>query len=283
MTQVMEQSNWKKSSAAVSQLRLAEKFRLQGKTDELNRYTSLPKIRKRMLGGAESYDLLDKQRKQEQLEIAREKLNVTKKKWDRNLKKPESKFQSIENALSPQKVKFKGGFVDTYKSSNTDELNPQLQKKETKLKRGEMYSDEQWQETLQESSKYDINLPEHKTKVFDKQEEYKDFRDSEYYKQKKHLRGFLGPAELQKMKQRIKQKGPHNRRLYDLSPTLEKRREQVNQMVEGMEDSIEATRVEQLIVQRSISEMPNFYYFKSKLDNKGTQRVNWLTQDRFEA
>ena len=54
-----------------------------------------------MLGGAESYDLLDKQRKQEQLEIAREKLNVTKKKWDRNLKKPESKFQSIENALSP--------------------------------------------------------------------------------------------------------------------------------------------------------------------------------------
>ena len=101
MTHVMEQSNWKKSSAAVSQLRLAEKFRLQGKTDELNRYTSLPKIRKRMLGGAESYDLLDKQRKQEKLEIAREKLNVTKKKWDRNLKKPESKFQSIENALSP--------------------------------------------------------------------------------------------------------------------------------------------------------------------------------------
>ena len=57
----------------------------------------------------------------------------------------------------------------------------------------------------------------------------------------------------------------------------------MNEMVEGMEDSIEATRVEQLIVQRSISEMPNFYYFKSKLDHKGTQRVNWLTQDRFEA
>ena len=146
-----------------------------------------------------------------------------------------------------------------------------------------MYSDEQWQETLEESSKYDIKLPEHKTKVFDKQEEYQDFRDSEYYRQKKHLRGFLGPAELQRMKQRIKMKGTHNRRLYDLSPTLEKRREQVNEMVEGMEDSIEATRVEQLIVQRSISEMPNFYYFKSKLDHKGTQRVNWLTQDRFEA
>lgn len=79
------------------------------------------------------------------------------------------------------------------------------------------------------------------------------------------------------MKQRIKTKGTHNRRLYDLSPTLEQRREQVNEMVEGMEDSIEATRVEQLIVQKSISEMPNFFYFKSKLDNKSTRRVNWLT------
>ena len=94
-----------------------------------------------MLGGTDSYDLLDRQRKQEKLEEARQLLNVTKKKWDRNLKKPESKYQSIENALIPQKVKFKGGFVDTYKSSNNDEPDPQP-KKETKLKRGEMYSDE---------------------------------------------------------------------------------------------------------------------------------------------
>ena len=54
-------------------------------------------------------------------------------------------------------------------------------------------------------------------------------------------------------------------------------------MVDGMEDSIEATRVEQLIVQKSISEMPNFFYYKSKLNHKSTQRVNWLTQDRFDV
>ena len=84
-----------------------------------------------------------------------------------------------------------------------------------------MYSDQQWEQTLEESSKYDIKLPEHKTRVFDKHEAYTDFRDSEYYKQKKHLRGFLGPAELQKVKKRIKSKGTHNRKLYDLSPTLE--------------------------------------------------------------
>ena len=44
---------------------------MQGKTDELTRYTSLPKIRKRMLGGADSYDLLDRERQKEKLEIAR--------------------------------------------------------------------------------------------------------------------------------------------------------------------------------------------------------------------
>ena len=74
-----------------------------------------------MLGGADSYDLLDRERQKEKLELARQALNVTKKQWDRNLKKPEAKYQLIEKAISPQKVKFKGGFVDTYKSSNNDE------------------------------------------------------------------------------------------------------------------------------------------------------------------
>ena len=62
------------------------------------------------------------------------------------------------------------------------------------------------------------------------------------------------------MKQRIRSKGTHNRRLYDLSPTLSVRKEQVSAMVDEMNDSVEAMRVEQLLIKKSINEMPNYYY-----------------------
>ena len=57
--------------------------------------------------------------------------------------------------------------------------------------------------------------------IYDRSEEpYEDFRDSEYYLQKKFLRGNMGPTQLQNLMQKIKAKGTFNRRLYDFSPTL---------------------------------------------------------------
>lgn len=86
MTKVKDKSLWKKSNAASSQLRLSEKFRLQGKTDTLDQYTTLPNIRKRMHGQADTFHLLDQSEKQEVLQKARNHLDVTRKNFMKHRK-----------------------------------------------------------------------------------------------------------------------------------------------------------------------------------------------------
>ena len=52
-------------------------------------------------------------------------------------------------------------------------------------------------------------------------------------------------------------------------------------MVDEMNDSVEATRLEQLLVKKSVNEMPHMFYIQSKLDDKGVERVRRITSDRF--
>ena len=91
----------------------------------------------------------------------------------------------------------------------------------------------------------------------------------------------MGPTQLQNLRQKIKAKGTFNRRLYDFSPTLKERKAQVSEMVDDMEDSVQAMRIEQLLIKKSIQELPNYYYIKSKLDDRSQDRVRRLINDRF--
>ena len=59
MTKVLDKTLWKKSNAASSQLNISEKFRLQGKTEMISEFSSLPNIRQRMHGQADTLHLLD--------------------------------------------------------------------------------------------------------------------------------------------------------------------------------------------------------------------------------
>ena len=79
--------------------------------------------------------------------------------------------------------------------------------------------------------------------------------------------------QLITLNKKIKTKASHNRRLYELSPTLRIRKQQVSEMVNEMDDSVQAMRTEQLLVKKSITELPNYYYIKSNLDKKKEERV----------
>ena len=135
--------------------------------------------------------------------------------------------------------------------------------------------EQQRKEELEDACRLEFQAPRYSPRaIYDRSEgPYYDFRDSQYYQQKKFLRGHMAPSQLERLKQKIKRKGPHNRRLYEFSPTLEERKEQVVEMVGEMNDSVSAMRVEQLLIKKSIQEMPNFYYIQSKLNDKGSERV----------
>ena len=124
MTRVKDRSLWKKSNAASSQLRLSEKFRLQGKTDTLDQYTTLPNIRKRMHGEADTFHLLEPSEKEEALQKARNHLDVSRKDFNKERMKTKtpSKYPQIDNSLNSEvdQVSFTGGFVDTHKSSKEE-------------------------------------------------------------------------------------------------------------------------------------------------------------------
>merc|ERR1712079_695572 len=75
------------------------------------------------------------------------------------------------------------------------------------------------------------------------------FKDSQYYKQKRHLDGMMGPKELNNLKKTIKQMGDENRKdKYELSQDSDTRFGQVRPLVGNMQDSVMASRLEQLLL-----------------------------------
>jgi len=95
-------------------------------------------------------------------------------------------------------------------------------------------------------------MPKVTSKVFklncDDADPYVAFKDSQYYRQKHYLKGQLSKQGLQELRRNIKNLDEHNRKKYALSPNPELRREQVNDLIGGMHDAIEASRLEALIL-----------------------------------
>ena len=58
----------------------------------------------------------------------------------------------------------------------------------------------------------------------------------------------MSQKSLKELKGKIKQMGEHRREVYDLSQDPEKRITQVRQMVDRMEDAVEASRLEKLLL-----------------------------------
>ena len=87
----------------------------------MSQYTSLPALRKRMHGQADTLHLLEAKEKGEVIGQARNHLNVTKKDF-RKARKPQtpSKYQSIENSINDDpyaSINVRAEFVNTHKSS----------------------------------------------------------------------------------------------------------------------------------------------------------------------
>ena len=58
----------------------------------------------------------------------------------------------------------------------------------------------------------------------------------------------MSQKSLKQLKKQIKNMGDHRREVYDLSPNPEKRLNQVRSMVERMDDAVEASRLENLLL-----------------------------------
>ena len=79
----------------------------------------------------------------------------------------------------------------------------------------------------------------------DKDNPVTDFKETEYYKQKRHLGGFMSPEGMKGLKKQIDEFGSHNHKsLYKLSGNVETQRRQIQQMILAMDDSVEACRLE---------------------------------------
>ena len=74
------------------------------------------------------------------------------------------------------------------------------------------------------------------------------FKESLYYRNKRHLGGMMSQKNLKELKRKIEGMGEHRRDVYDLSADPKKRLRQVRQMVERMDDAIEASRLESLLL-----------------------------------
>ena len=75
------------------------------------------------------------------------------------------------------------------------------------------------------------------------------FKESVYYQEKRHLGGMMSQKSLSQLKNRIRvEMGEHRRDVYDLSPDPAKRSDQVRQMVARMDDSVQASRLENLLL-----------------------------------
>ena len=97
-----------------------------------------------------------------------------------------------------------------------------------------------------------FKMPEVKSKKFkldcDDANPPTSFKDSQYYRQKHHLKGLLSKKDLKQLHKAIKDLGEHNRSKYDLSPDPAIRKKQVMELVTSMNDAVEASRLEALIL-----------------------------------
>ena len=105
----------------------------------------------------------------------------------------------------------------------------------------------------------------------------------------------MSEKSLKELKNQIKEMGDHRREVYDLSPNPEKRLNQVKSMVSRMDDAVEASRLELLLLkgdkplaklerQEADSRKEQMYgemFGQIKLSEKGKGRLDSLLNSRF--
>lgn len=74
------------------------------------------------------------------------------------------------------------------------------------------------------------------------------FKNSKYYREKHHLGGFMDRKGLKDLNKKIHDMGDHRQDIYTLSPDRKTQKKQIGEMIEKMNDSIEASRLEMLLM-----------------------------------
>lgn len=65
-----------------------------------------------------------------------------------------------------------------------------------------------------------------------------NFKDSNYYREKHHLGGFMDKKGLRVLNKKIHDMGDHRQDIYALSPNLKTQKRQISEMINKMDDSV---------------------------------------------
>ena len=110
------------------------------------------------------------------------------------------------------------------------------------------------------------------------------FKDSKYFREAHYLNGLMDKKKLKQLNKKIRGLDDHNRDCYELAKEGKPREKQVLEMIERMEDSNMASRLESLIMHDSAvheANRPETKFNKLKLTAVGEKRLNDLINDRF--
>ena len=80
-----------------------------------------------------------------------------------------------------------------------------------------------------------------------------DFKDSRYYREKHHLGGFMDGKNKKELQNKIKQMGDDRRDCYAFSKDPNKQKKQVADLISRMDNAIEASRLEALLINQKSS------------------------------